>query len=413
MGGGSKTQTTTQQASIPAEIKPYANYYLAQAQNLATTPYNPNGGGATYMPYQSTPTPAPVAAPVAPVSPMAPTSSKNLFQTLAQKNSKQKVTSAMLAPQQSAVAPAQTQPNLTDIPYVGYGGQRVADFDPDQVAGTDMIRAAAQRSAGDTDTARGQFSDTANGAYMGYQPGFNPMLGLNNPYLTQAIDYATGDVSRAYAQGTAPQTDARFARSGAFGGSAWQQAQTENNRAYAQELGRVSSTMRMDDYTKQQQLFENAIGRSDAAYQAERARQLSAAGSLPNLAANDINAGQALYNVGTQKRTAQQQKLDQAYQEWLDARNEPQRRLAIMQSAIGSILGGGIGGDRTTTAPNPNYVSPFQQAMGAVATVGSIVAAPATGGASLAALPVGTKLMGGGGGGGSSTWINPDTGRPM
>lgn len=85
--------------------------------------------------------------------------------------------------------------------------------------------------------------------------------GMNNPYLQSVIDYATGDIARNFNNNVQNSTDAMMARSGAFGGSAWAAAQAENNRQYANELGRTVGGMRMSDFQTQQQLEEARIER--------------------------------------------------------------------------------------------------------------------------------------------------------
>ena len=276
--------------------------------------------------------------------------------------------------------------DLTQAQAPVYGGQRYADMTADQTSGMGMIRDAAQQNVGDVNTARDQFAGTANGAYMGYSPGTNPMLGLNNPYLSQAIDNAQSDVARNYTNAVMPQADSAFARSGAFGGSAWQQAQTDNSRAMAGELGRISTNMRMQDYGAQQGLFENAINRSDAAYQQERGRQMSAAQQLPGLANAQMQSGQALYNSGAKQQDFQQRNLDDLYQQWQNAINEPQKRLEILQNGIGAILGNGIG--KNTTSPNPNYVSPWQSAL----SIGGAAAGAALSGGNPMAMSAGAGM---------------------
>lgn len=89
----------------------------------------------------------------------------------------------------------------------------------------------------------------------------NKYLGMNNPYLQSVIDYATGDVARNFNNNVQNSTDAMMARSGAFGGSAWAAAQAENNRQYANELGRTVGNIRMTDYQNQQQLEEADLNR--------------------------------------------------------------------------------------------------------------------------------------------------------
>jgi hypothetical protein len=57
---------------------------------------------------------------------------------------------------------------------------------------------------------------------------------------------------------------------------------------------------------------------------------------------------------------------------------------------------------KTQKEANENQGSPWQMAAGVLGTVGGIVAAPFTGGASLLAVPAGLSMMKGGGGGGGS-----------
>ena len=89
----------------------------------------------------------------------------------------------------------------------------------------------------------------------------NKFAGMNNPYLQSVIDYATSDIARTFNNNVQNSTDALMARSGAFGGSAWAAAQAENNRQYANELGRTVGGMRMTDFQKQQDLEEARINR--------------------------------------------------------------------------------------------------------------------------------------------------------
>ena len=91
--------------------------------------------------------------------------------------------------------------------------------------------------------------------------GKNALLGLNNPYLNEAIQYAQDDVSRNYERTTAPQQAMRMAASGSFGNTGLMAQDSEERRNLAGELGRVSSGMRMQDYGLQAQLGEADVGR--------------------------------------------------------------------------------------------------------------------------------------------------------
>lgn len=106
-----------------------------------------------------------------------------------------------------------------------------------------------------------------NFSYGSFTPQSNPYAG-SNPYLQQNIDSALGDVTRAYNMTVKPQQAQSAVRSGSFGNSGLAEMQAEQQRQLAQELGRVSSGMRMQDYAQQQQLAESAADRALQAQQA-------------------------------------------------------------------------------------------------------------------------------------------------
>ena len=106
--------------------------------------------------------------------------------------------------------------------------------------------------------------------------GRNPLLGLNNPYLNDAIRYASDDVTRNFNNVVNPQFDRMARASGSFGNSGVEQARAEAQRNLAGELGRVSSNMRMQDYGLQAQLGESDIGRRVSTSLADAQRNLGA-----------------------------------------------------------------------------------------------------------------------------------------
>jgi hypothetical protein len=147
-------------------------------------------------------------------------------------------------------------------------GMNAAQIDPSTLA---MQKAAlAQNTNANTaqiDLNALKMMDAASNPYLGKTTDAisfndkNKYLGMNNPYLQAAIDYATGDVTRNFNNNVQNSTDAMMARSGAFGGSAWKEAQAENSRQFANELGRTAGNMRMTDYQNQQQLEEADLNR--------------------------------------------------------------------------------------------------------------------------------------------------------
>ena len=89
----------------------------------------------------------------------------------------------------------------------------------------------------------------------------NSMAGLNNPYLTQAIDAASSDAARNYNMAIAPQRDRQMQQSGSFGNTGVQQMQLEDQRNFGQTLGNIANSARMADYNQQVGLAENLANR--------------------------------------------------------------------------------------------------------------------------------------------------------
>lgn len=157
----------------------------------------------------------------------------------------------------------------------------------------------------------GGFSNAGQQAQTGINTAFNGLMGVaagdgynQNPYFDQTVQKSMGDITRNYQDAIAPQTNANFARAGAFGGSAWGQANERNQRALGEALGNTSNAMRSGNYSQ------------------ERQNQLAAMQSLPGVG----SAG-----------------------------------LGLLGNAVGVGMGGA---GSTSTGANPNYRSPFQTALG-------------------------------------------------
>lgn len=310
-------------------------------------------------------------------------------------------TKTEVAPQLSPyLAPFMQQASSVAMrPYETYDGQRIAGFTPDQQAGFNMTRQVANQGQQALSGAQGAVNNImAGGALPGnVTPGQNALLGQNNPYLNSAIDSAMGDVTRRFENSVFNNTDATMARAGAFGGSAWQQAQTENARQLNNELGRVASDMRMADYNLQAQLGESDLARRLAADQFNvnsglqgTAQQLQAAGMLPGLSQAGYTNAQALLGVGDAIQGQDQGRLDLAYQDWLGGQNYPYQQLDVMGNAIRTVMGGG--GTTTQTSPNPYQRNGTASALGGA--LGG-AAAGATFGPWGAGIGAGLGLLGG------------------
>lgn len=181
--------------------------------------------------------------------------------------------------------------SVATTPYQPYTGQLVASQPWEIHEGQNITRNIANQQIGDTNFSRDRMYETMQGLHLDRQAsnvanrnvdagsvanrnveagtvdnrnitaGTNALLGLNNPYLQSAIDANMGDVTRQFNNTILNNTDAAMARAGAFGGSAWQQAQQENARQMTESLGRVGNEMRMQDYALQAQLQEADVAR--------------------------------------------------------------------------------------------------------------------------------------------------------
>ncbi|TXI86103.1 MAG: hypothetical protein E6Q36_09840 [Chryseobacterium sp.] len=178
--------------------------------------------------------------------------------------------------------------------------------------------------------ANDMWGQTAN-AYGGIDAARQGLLGVTqqtpgqNPYLDQVINKSMGDITRNYQEAIAPGTNANFARAGAFGGSAWQQANERNQRGLGEALGNTANQMRYQDYGDTQ------------------SRQMQAYGLLPSISSAGQGVAQNLYGMGQ------------------NVQNQAANQLGILGQAVGVGMGGA---GQSTTGANPNYRSPLQTALG-------------------------------------------------
>lgn len=215
---------------------------------------------------------------------------------------------------------AQQGYNLSQAPFNPYPFETVAPFAQDQNVAMDMVRQRAMMGSPVTNAAQQQTLSTINGDYL------NPQT---NPYLQQTFDQAANRVSDAFSRGTAAQTDARFARSGAFGGSAWNEAQQANQTALGDSLSGLAANIYGGNYAQ------------------ERNRQQQASQFAPNLAAQDYRDAEALLNVGGMQQGLGQQYLSDDYSRFQQAHQYPYQQF----QTFGQLFNPNLGSSATQTQP--------------------------------------------------------------
>ena len=274
----------------------------------------------------------------------------------------------------------QRSQQVSDQPYQGYGGQRIAGFSPwqDQAYGAQAQRAVkgSPVMSAANGALTGFFGQQSPGAtqnpYGPVTPQANPYAG-SNPYLQQNIDSAQGDVVRNWNNVQKPSWETAMQRSGSFGNEGVGMANGMAQEGMARQLGNISSGMRMQDYTQQQQLGENAAnrgmqaqqfnsqmgesyaGRNDSMFNQGQGRQLGALGLAPGFAANDYNDISQLASAGQQYQNQNQRGNDVNYQQYLDQRNYPNQQLNQFGANLGQAVGNS--GTQTNTSPGPSGAS--------------------------------------------------------
>lgn len=216
-----------------------------------------------------------------------------------------------------------------------YTGQRTAGLNSMQTQGMQMASDRAKNGSAEVGAGGHNLMDTLNGKY----------LSAGNPYLSAAIDRASGDVTRNY-QGAVGANDSLMARSGAFGGSAWQQAQEGAQRQLATGLGDVSTQMHMADYGQERQ-NQMAAQQTALAY-----------GQQPYMDAK------AMQDAGATQYGYDQQLLTDKMDQFNEQAQAPYKSLDVLANTIKGAVGGG--GTVSQAGPGAN---PWGQAAGGAAAL--------------------------------------------
>lgn len=263
-----------------------------------------------------------------------------------------------------------------------YQGQLVAGLTDGQQQAINGVNNLASQSNPTLNAANNAATQIANGAsnpyqtsnqYIGQnvQASQNPYATMQNPYLDAQVNKAQTDITNQYKNGTAAQTMAQFRNSGAFGGSAMQQYQDQQNTNLANDLTNVESQLRGNAYANTQ----NAAGQQAALntqtalanqsnnlnatqaqnalnsqnYQNAQTNALGAAGLAPQLnAAGYYGYGQQL-QAGQIAQNQAQNQLGADYQQWYNQAYSPYQQLGVLQSALSGALGSGAQGVTTSS----------------------------------------------------------------
>lgn len=285
-------------------------------------------------------------------------------------------------------------------PITPYGGPTVAPQNFMQQSANDMMYNFATGGTPAGNMANSAITAQASGANLAnpYATTLNPFLNAqnsylgatnpyegNNPYLQQMVQGVNQNMADAYAQGTAAQTAGAFNQAGAYGGSAYQDTQALNNKAFANALGNTDANIYGQNYynsgqlaqndlsrnaslaqqgiQNQQQLGEDQLNRSTGAYQNGLSQQLGAAGLGLESQGVDLNSIMGLNTLGTQQQGNTQDVLNAMGNYYTQQRMAPYIGLDLMGQGLTAYSNA----NRTATQQLPGS-NPFLNTIGLIGT---------------------------------------------
>ena len=266
---------------------------------------------------------------------------------------------------------------IADSEYQAYGGQRIADFNQDQLDAMQRIRDMQGQQRGDIDAAMSGLRSLSNYNPQDVQARqFDSQTAADymNPYTENVLDRArqrifeADDIARQ-------KRDARAIGAGAFG---------DNSRRFVQEAEAQSNLQdRLADMEAKQLAAAYESGAKIFGQDANRAMQADARNQAAGLTANQQNnmaaiqgaqgignlakldqglglqQNQALQGIGAMGQALDQQGLDLAYGDFLAQQNFPKQQVAFMSDILQGTPSG-----QTTTTFGPPGPSPFQSLAG-------------------------------------------------
>lgn len=243
--------------------------------------------------------------------------------------------------------------SVSNLPYVPYGNQRLAEFSPDTNTAFNMVRNTAAAGTPGIDAALG----TAGGI-AGYEAGSIPGMDMSaymSPYIGNVLDVQKQRANQAFQEQQAGR-DAAAVAAGAFGGDRRFVADSLAQRDLNQQLQGIEAE-------GLQAAFDRATGLFHTDEQNRRAgRQLGldAAVQQGNLSQLGQDLGfqraEALSGVGAKTQQRQQAGLDLAYKDFINQRDWPAQQLSLYSQLL-SGTPVTPSSSTTVTEPAPDFLS--------------------------------------------------------
>jgi len=322
-GGGGPSSTTstgtTYQTNIPEYAQPYVETMLGATQKQL---FNMDGSEITgFKPY--TPYSTNVSDYVAPMSPLQ---------------------------QQAMQATGQLQ-----VP-----GQFAPATDLTLGAGLGSLGAAQQAMGAGQQYAQMATSPAAQQAYM-------------SPYMQNVVDYQKGQALRDYNIGQQLRK-AQGVGQGAFGGNRAALMEAEAQRNLTSQLQGIEAQGRQSAFQQAQQAqqFGSQLGMQGLQTGLQGYGQMGQAGAgLGSLGAQQLAAQQGVlgtkYSMGAQQQAMEQQKINQAIQDWANTQQYPLMQLGVMSNMLRGLPMQSTNTQSYVAAPNA-----LTQGIGTIGALGSL-----------------------------------------
>ena len=300
-GGGQPTQSTSYQTNVPEYAKPYVETMLGAAQKQAYK-YDDAGNVVGFQPY------VPYGATVGPGGEITNTAQEQAQSAVAgfspmQEKAFQQVAN-MQVPGQYGVGSQ----------YAGAGGMGAANI--------------AQQAAG-----IGQ-------GYYGMATNPYAQQAFMSPYMQNVVDVQKQEAIRDYGK-ILPGMQAQATRLGAFGGSRQAIEAAEARRNLGTQLGQIQAqgSQKAFEAGQQAQQFGANLGLQGYNTALQGTGQLTQAGkTLADIGGARLQAQQGIIGLqtqaGAQQQALEQQRVNQAIQNYALQQQNPQMQLSLMSSLL-------------------------------------------------------------------------------
>ena len=243
--------------------------------------------------------------------------------------------------------------------YQPYEAERIAGFTPAQTAAqqeTLAMRTPEQLAAGTTLAGMGGLGALGAGeqfASMVTDP--SRTEAYMSPYQQAVTDIAKREAIRE-AQIAQQQVNLGAARQGTYGGARQALAQAERERGLLDRLSNIQATgsQKAFEAARQAQQFGADLGLRGVGQAVQAGQTLGQLGQTQQQA--DLQRLTAQEAVGGQQRALEQQRLDQAYADFLRQRDYPMEQLGYFSNLMRGIPVQ-LGSTQTTYAQPPSIAS--------------------------------------------------------